>query len=317
MNDVKYKFSCNVCNYSTIKKANYDRHLSSSKHKSNINCLNYNINGETNEDETNNINDEELNDSKYNCKLCKKNFNSNNSLWKHNNRKHPPMNDEDKINKLTNLVVHVVEQNTYLSHQICQLAKRNTNNTNINGNNNATVNSNNITNSNNRFNINVYLNETCRNAMNINEFVDSIQVGIEDLEETSRLGFVDGISRIIINNLNKIETPNRPIHCSDSKRMTIYVKSENKWNKNEDNKDKLKTMIQHVAGKNMKQIYEWQKLNPDYCDPLSKCSDTYQKMLFQIMNGDTVEESNDNINKIIKNIAKETIIAKNLETFCT
>ena len=179
------------------------------------------------------------------------------------------------------------------------------------------INSNNITNSHNRFNINVYLNETCRNAMNINEFVDSIQVGIEDLEETSRLGFVDGISRIIINNLNKIETPNRPIHCSDSKRMTIYVKSENKWNKNEDNKDKLKTMIQHVAGKNMKQIYEWQKLNPDYCDPLSKCSDTYQKMLFQIMNGDTVEESNENINKIIKNIAKETIIAKNLETFCT
>jgi hypothetical protein len=228
------------------------------------------------------------------------------------------MNDEDKINKLTNLVVHVVEQNTYLSHQICRLAKRDTNNTNINGNNNATVNSNNTTtNSNNRFNINVYLNETCRNAMNINEFVDFIQVGIEDLEETSRLGFVDGISRIIINNLNKIETPNRPIHCSDSKRMTMYVKSENKWNKNEDNKDKLKSMIQHVAGKNMKQIYEWQKLNPDYCDPSSKCSDTYQKMLFQIMNGDTVEESNDNINKIIKNIAKETIIAKNLETFCT
>ena len=325
MDDVKCKFSCNVCNYNTIKKANYDRHLSSSKHKSNINCLNYNINGETNEDETNNINDEELNDSKYNCKLCKKNFNSNNSLWKHNSRKHPPMNDEDKINKLTNLVVHVVEQNTYLSHQICQLAKRNTNNTNINGNNNATVNSNNTTNNHNRFNINVYLNKTCKNAMNINEFVDSIQVGIEDLEETSRLGFVDGISRIIINNLNKLDRPDRPIHCSDSKRMTFYIKNEDTWNKNNNNNNnnndnnndnnKLKNMVQIVAGKNMKQIYEWQKLNPDYCDPLSKCSDTYQKMLFQIMNGDTIEESNENINKIIKNIAKETIITKKLETF--
>jgi hypothetical protein len=117
MNDIKYKFSCNVCNYNTIKKANYDRHLSSSKHKNNINCLNHNINGELNEDVLNN---NELNDSKYNCKLCKKNFNNSNSLWKHNNRKHSPINDEDKINKLTNLVVHVVEQNTYLSQQICQ-----------------------------------------------------------------------------------------------------------------------------------------------------------------------------------------------------
>ena len=315
MDDVKCKFSCNVCNYNTIKKANYDRHLSSSKHKSNINCLNYNINGETNEDETNNINDEELNDSKYNCKLCKKNFNSNNSLWKHNSRKHPPMNDEDKINKLTNLVVHVVEQNTYLSHQICQLAKRDTNNMNINGNNNNNTTTNN---NHNRFNINVYLNETCSNAMNINEFVDSIQVGIEDLEETSRLGFVDGISRIIINNLNKIERPDRPIHCSDSKRMTFYVKNEDTWSKNDNNNnDKLKIMIQNVAGKNMKQIYEWQKLNPEYCDPSSKSSDTYQKMLFQVMNGDTIEESNENINKIIKNIAKETIIfKKNFENFC-
>lgn len=134
MNDYEYNdgvYTCNYCNYFTNKKSNYDRHLLSSKHKSNINCLNYNINGETNEDETNNMNDEELNDSKYNCKLCKKNFNSNNSLWKHNNRKHPPMNDEDKINKLTNLVVHVVKQNTYLSQQICQLAKRDTNNKKI------------------------------------------------------------------------------------------------------------------------------------------------------------------------------------------
>jgi hypothetical protein len=153
--------------------------------------------------------------------------------------------------------------------------------------------------------------------MNINEFVDSIQVGIEDLEETSRLGFVDGISRIIINNLNKIDRPDRPIHCSDSKRMTFYIKNEDTWNKNDNNNDKLKFMIQNIAGKNMKQIYEWQKLNPEYCDPSSKSSDTYQKMLFQVMNGDTIEESNENINKIIKNIAKETIIfKKNFENFC-
>jgi len=283
-NDVQYyenTYNCTFCDYITNKKSNYDRHLLSSKHKNNSNGLTI---------------------KQYNCEQCDKIFITRSALWKHNNKYHKDESTSD-ISKLTN-VVHK------LADTVGLLAK------NVGNNNNNTT----TTNNHNRFNINVYLNETCGNAMNINEFVDSIQVGIEDLEETSRLGFVDGISRIIINNLNKIERPDRPIHCSDSKRMTFYIKNEDTWNKNNnndnnDNNDKLKSMIKNIAGKNIKQIYEWQKLNPDYCDPLSKCSDTYQKMLFQIMNGDTIEESNENINKIIKNIAKETIITKNLETF--
>jgi Txe/YoeB family toxin of Txe-Axe toxin-antitoxin module len=284
MDEIDTLFNCFFCNYNTNKKSNYDKHLLTSKHK--VNCG-------------------ELSHKEYLCETCNKHFNSSNSLWKHNSRSHPITNDEDKINKLTNLVVKVVEQNSYLSKQICQLAT-NTNN-NINSHNNTT-------NNNNRFNINVYLNETCKNAMNIDTFVDSIQVGIEDLEETGRLGFVDGISRIIINNLNKIERPDRPIHCSDSKRLTFHIKDNDEWNKttkeDEPSNNKIKTLIQTVAGKNIKQIHEWQKLNPEYNDPTSKCSDVYQHILFQIMNGDTVEESDENINKIIKNIAKETSIIK-------
>ena len=290
INKDSHEYNCLICNYFTDKKFNYDKHLITSKHK---------------------INSGEIASKKYNCEICNKSYSNSNSLWKHNSRNHSNVNtnEDSKINKLTDLVVQVVEQNTYLSRQICKLAK-DSNNTNINSHN-----TNNTTN-NNRFNINVYLNETCKNAMNISDFVDSIQVGIEDLEETSKLGFVDGISRIIINNLNKIERPDRPIHCSDSKRMTFYIKNEDEWNKNNEENDKIKSLIQNVAGKNIKQIYEWQKLNPEYCDPSSKCSDTYQKMLFQVMNGDTIEESNDNINKIIKNIAKETVITKNnLENF--
>lgn len=279
--NIEHPYSCSCCNYFTSRKSNYEKHLTTLKHK---------------------INSKETINKEYNCEICNINFNNKNSLWKHTTRKHPPIKDEYKLNKLTNLMVHVVEQNTYLSQQICQIAK---------DSNNAHINSHNTTTTNNRFNINFYLNETCGNAMNINEFIDSIQVGIEDLEETSRLGFVDGISRIIINNLNKMERPDRPIHCSDSKRMTFYIRNEDTWNKDENNdNDKIKSMIKTVAGKNMIQIYEWQKQNPEYSDPYSKCSDTYQKMLFQVMNGNTVEESNDNINKIIKNIAKETIIIK-------
>jgi hypothetical protein len=282
-NNVQYyenTYNCTFCDYITNKKSNYDRHLLSSKHKNNSNGLTI---------------------KQYNCEQCNKIFITRSALWKHNNKYHNHNNEnKNDIAKLTNIVYK-------LADTISDLAK------NVGNNNNNTTTNNNH----NRFNINVYLNETCSNAMNINEFVDSIQVGIEDLEETSRLGFVDGISRIIINNLNKIDRPDRPIHCSDSKRMTFYIKNEDTWNKNDNNNDKLKFMIQNIAGKNMKQIYEWQKLNPEYCDPSSKSSDTYQKMLFQVMNGDTIEESNENINKIIKNIAKETIIfKKNFENFC-
>jgi hypothetical protein len=266
----KNTYNCLCCNYITDKKYNYDKHLTTSKHK-----LNSNKNP----------------NKQYCCEICDKIFNTRGALWKHNHKYHNNESAKD-IDKLTN-VVHK------LADTISDLAK------NIGNHNNNT------TTTNNRFNINFYLNETCGNAMNINEFIDSIQVGIEDLEETGRLGFVDGISRIIINNLNKMERPDRPIHCSDSKRMTFYIKNGDGWNKDETNdNDKIKSMIKTVAGKNMIQIYEWQKLNPEYCDPCSKCSDTYQQMLFQVMNGNTVEESNENINKIIKNIAKETIIIK-------
>ena len=293
-NDTEHVFHCIFCNYSTHKKFNYDKHLSTSKHK-------FNSNENITKD--------------YTCESCNKHFNNYNSLWKHNARVHS--NNEDKIGKLTDLIVHVVEQNTILSQQICQLATKpitNTNNTNANNTNintNATINTNTNNNNNNRFNLNLYLNETCKNAMNIDEFVDSIQVDMTDLEETSRLGFVDGVSRIIINNLNKINVrSNRPIHCSDCKRVTLYIKEEDKWVKNEESDDKMKLLIQTIVGKNIKQIFEWQKIHPEYSDPKSRSSDLYQKMLCEVMSGATDEECKDNITKIIKNIARETMIMK-------
>lgn len=274
-NELKQQYECLSCDYFTNKKSNYERHMISFKHKNNIKSA----------------------QKIYECEICQKTYNNYNSLWKHNKNYHPDLNNLQINNpSVINLLNKLVDTTRTLA-----LNRMETPNISNNGNNN-------INNSNNRFNINFYLNDTCKNAMNINEFSDSINVTMDDLEQTSKLGFVDGISRIIIKNLKEIDESDRPMHCSDSKRVILYIKSDDSWSKN--NNEKLVTLIKNVAGKNMKQIYEWQKLNPNYSDPTSNCSDKYQHMLFQVMSGDSIEECNSNIDKIIKNIAKETIISK-------
>ena len=141
-------------------------------------------------------------------------------------------------------------------------------------------------------------------------FVSQLQVGIKDLEETGRLGYVEGISTIFINGLKQINENDRPIHCSDSKRETLYIKNNNEWNKEGDDKVVLTNAIKHVAHKNMKQIGVWTKVNPDYNDPTSKENDKYLQIVSESMAGSTKDDSLKNHNKIIKNIAKETVIEK-------
>ena len=193
----------------------------------------------------------------------------------------------------------VIEQNQDLTKQMIELSK--TPHSFIN---------NSMVNSNNKFNLNVYLNETCKDAMNIMEFVNQLQVGIKDLEETGRLGYAEGISKIFINGLNQINISDRPIHCSDSKREIVYIKDKNQWTKDDNNKSLLTNAIKYVAHKNMKQISEWTKCNKEYSDSSSKQNDRYQKIVSNSMNGLTVEETNKNYNKIIKNIVRETVIEK-------
>jgi hypothetical protein len=273
-------YFCNKCNYVTKRKANYERHLESSKHKT---CI-----GEISRE--------------FKCSFCNKSYVNFESLRRHLTRFHQQNNyQNNNTDEIIKMMSDVVKETCNLAKQVCEMNRQNVN-----------INSNNTLNSNtNNFNINFYLNETCKNAMNINEFIDNMHIEISDLEETGRLGFVGGISRIIVNNLNRLDRPDRPIHCSDNKRLTIYIKNNDTWDKN--NTEKLVSFVKTVAGKNMSQIYEWQKQNPEYCDPSSKCSDLYQKLLFESMSGSTIEECDENINKIIKNIARETSILKHFE----
>jgi hypothetical protein len=171
---------------------------------------------------------------------------------------------------------------------------------------------NNSYNNNKTFNLQLFLNETCKDAINLSDFVNQIQVSINDLEETGTLGYAEGISKVFIKNLNDIDYNMRPIHCSDSKREILYIKENNEWNKEDEQKSNLTKAIKQVAHKNMKQISEWQKLNPNYSNPDTKQNDRYQKIIMNSMSGSTKEESDKNYEKIAKNIVKQTIIGKKI-----
>jgi hypothetical protein len=295
-------YKCVNCDFMCCKKSNYETHLLTRKHK---NRMNLNIFEQKQEKKC----------QSFVCNNCNKSFNGRSGLWYHEKKcQKMPNNDirhddslqikqsSQSINdtkQLTELVLKLVEQNKELTKQIIEISQTPT--TQVNNN----------INSNNKFNLNVFLNEKCKNAVNISDFVDSLVVSIKDLEETSRLGYAEGISKIFINALKRLDIYERPVHCSDLKREILYVKDKNKWEKEDEEKKTLTNAIKCVAHKNIQQIATWQKLHPDYSDPESKTNDKYMKIICEAMSGDTIEEQQKNYSKVIKNITKEVVIDKN------
>lgn len=292
-----HQYSCEICQYSSRKKSNFDEHLSTRKHK---------LATIGNKKQTNPA-------TKYSC-LCGKNYKDNSGLWKHKkkctqNLKNDLANEEKQQQLIEYLLKDnsefkqlMMEQNKNMLEQnknMLELAKNSGNNHHNTTNNN-----------NNNFNLQFFLNDTCKDAMNIMDFVSQLQVGVNDLEETGRLGFAEGISKIFIKGLKQINVNDRPLHCSDSKRETLYIKSNNEWTKENEDKIILTNAIKHVAHKNMKQISEWTKDHPEYNVSDSKQSDKYLQIVSEAMSGSTKEEAIKNYNKIIKNIIKETVIEK-------
>jgi hypothetical protein len=170
----------------------------------------------------------------------------------------------------------------------------------------------NTTNSHNKtFNLNMFLNETCKNAMNINEFVDSLQLQISDLENVGEVGYIEGISSIIIKKLNTMDITERPIHCTDKKRETMYIKDEDKWEKEDEKYLKMHKMVTRVANKNINLISEFQKLHPEWKKCSSKYADQHNKIVIESMGGKGDNEY-EKQEKIIKKIAKEVFVNKGL-----
>jgi vacuolar-type H+-ATPase subunit F/Vma7 len=208
------------------------------------------------------------------------------------------MNTEDDVNE-KDLIMTLLQQNNQLQNHIIELCKEKSITNIIN------------TNSHNKtFNLNVFLNETCKDAMNITDFVNSIKLQLSDLENVGEIGYVEGLSNIIVKNLNALDVTLRPVHCTDKKRETMYIKDEDKWEKEDEKKAKLHKMIRKIANKNINLISDFKALYPDWKKSTSKVSDQFNKIIIESMGGPGDNEY-ENEEKIIKKIAKEVYIDKN------
>jgi hypothetical protein len=259
-------YICNKCNYKTTSKAHYEKHMSSNKHKD------------------------------FSCDICNKIYKTRSGLWKHKKEKHANRvfestsdTDSRQIEKLTEIIENTINnQNNILENTIHKQDKI------INelipkvGN---TIN--------NKISINVFLKEKCADAINFNDFLKQIKVDLKDLYITKELGYIDGISNIFMKQLCDMSTTDRPIHCSDKKRLHFYIKDRDEWNKGE--KTTVEHAITHVARKQISQIKEWEKGHPNW-DKNPRDTDEYLKLIKVVMGGSTDEEQEKNTKGIVRKL---------------
>ena len=285
------KYECKICHYNTIRKSQYDRHLTTAKHQNRINRT-FNV---------------PKSSAQFDCE-CGKTYKARNSLWYHKQKCQynnvvepiqPQLQD-------SNLIVELLKQNKELHEMVIDLANNsgNTTNNNITNNNNTTTN--------NSFNLNVFLNETCKDAMNLNDFIQSIELNINDFINTGEVGYVKGISNIMVERIRDMEPHTRPIHCTDLKRETVYVKDSDKWAKEDENKTHIRKAVRIVADKNQAQVHHWIKENPKYDILDTPECDKYFEYTKASLGGYGREEDKKFENKIINNILKETVIDKKM-----
>jgi len=276
------KFHCESCDYFTSRKSQYDRHILTNKHKILQNPTSKKFQGKT-----------------YTCN-CGKEYKHSSTLYAH--KKTCTYTDNDDVNNKLGLsdkdIINALMKHT---EKLANIIENGTNNT---------TNSHNTNIGNKNFNLNFYLNDTCKDAININDFVSSIKLNLDDLEHTGRVGYVEGITNIFVKNLNNLENHMRPLHCSDLKREVLYIKDNNEWTKETDQKPILTKAIKTIANQNIKQINLWKEKYPDCTDSESKKNNLYLKIVSNSMSGGSKEECDKNYNKIIKNIVKETVIDK-------
>jgi hypothetical protein len=315
------KFNCQLCNFKCSKQSNWDSHIITRKHKKIIN---------DNENRAKTFLCDCGKSYKYGSglsrhktvcivkeQICSKEntVTTNTSIWD----AFPDDNSDKRLifkmlDESADIKKALLEQNKKLVEQNNNLAVQNKHlATVVETNTNAlTTISNKTTNNitNNQFNLNIFLNDTCKDAMNITEFLQDLEIQMKELENVANNGYVTGITDIILSRLKKLDIAKRPLHCTDVKREVLYIKDENAWNKDDQDKAKLKKMITTVANKNYRKIPEWRERNPDCKDPENQQYDFCIKMMRNSL-GELGDEQTRLEEKIIKNIAKQVAIDKN------
>jgi len=299
------ELNCSICHYTTSKKSNYEKHLLTRKHM----VLLKKSQNNDNEENTRHV-----------CNNCMAIYHSKQGLWNHKQKckevptpapQQPPdlaqmfMTMVKQNNEFKELILEQNEKDQELKTAIIELSKRenmvihNTNNTNSNNTN--------------HFNINLFLNEKCKDALNITDFVNSLTIDFEDLEYVGNNGYVDGITNLFVKGLKELDIYKRPIHCTDVKRETLYIKDDDVWEKDTHVNSKIKKVIGKIANKNIMKISSWQHAHPE-CSVLdSSAYNLHMRIMKQSLNGGPPEQSDRNDSKILKNIARIVYIDKKAE----
>jgi hypothetical protein len=290
------KYYCHFCDYGTERKCNYDSHIFSTRHSKN-----------SAKATIGNKIQQKFSKTSFFCDFCEKEYENRSSLWKHK-KKCKSDNTESCLDKSSkdDIIQLLIKQNNDLMKEhydikqiILEIVKNGT--TNI---------TNNTTNSHNKtFNLQVFLNETCKDAMNISDFIESVKLQVSDLENVGKVGYIEGISNIIIKNLQALEVEKRPVHCTDQKREVMYVKEDNIWEKEDESNKKLRKAIRAIAHKNICMLKAFREKYPDCEQYDSKKSSQYNKLVIEAMGGKG-DNDYEKDTKIIKKIAKAVGICK-------
>jgi len=288
------KFFCEHCDIGCSKKSEWDRHVSTRKHRNKSEYL-------------------QKTPHMYEC-VCGKSYKHRQSLFNHKQKCNglsdldmPLCEKEDIVEKekspsITNdMILTLIEQNKELQKQLIEMSKQ----TNVV--NNTTTNNNTM---NNQFNLNVFLNEDCKDALNIADFINSLKLTVNDLEQTGKLGFTQGITRIFVQALQQLDINMRPLHCTDIKRETVYIKDQDTWEKEDAEKTKLRNVIKQLARKNLRVLPEWQSENPEYIHLDTPENKQFMEISISSLGAEYDDEQEKMDDKIIRNVLKEVVLDK-------